>query len=1630
MSSVDSITITSVSTVNQIEITSTSGITVTTVGTQGLAGPSAIMQKGVDATTIGSSGNGTFLVYDHANTQWTSSGSASVSNLTVEIQKLRIGGTGATVVSILDEDNMSSNSATSLATQQSIKAYVESRVGIDNLAALLASGNTTGGTNIVVSANDDITFTDTSKGLFGNSSDLQIYHDGTNSYIANSQGALKVATETSGITVNIGHTTSTVAIGDDLTVAGNQSITGTLGVTGTITGSLTGNVTGQVSDISNFTTANITENTNLYYTNERVDDQVNSLLVGGTGITLTYDDTAGTLTIDGQIGDITSVVAGDGLSGGGSSGDVTLTVNVDNSSVEINSDTLRVKASGITNDMLAGSITNSKLANADFTINSNSLVLGNSLTLDTDDIGEGTNNQYYTTSRANSDFDTRLATKTTDNLTEGSSRLYFTTARANTAIDNRVTKSFVDNLGVEASSVTANSVALGTDTTGNYIQTISGTANKITVSGSGSESADVTLTLPDDVQIADSLTVAGNLTVNGTLTSLDTTNLDIEDNLFQLNAGLTGSPVNDSGMLINRGNQNNGIFMWDESVDKFTMGLTTANGSATGNITLASLGTLVVNVEGNLTGAVTGNSSTATTLQTPRSIALSGDVSASAVNFDGSGNITLTTTIEANSIALGTDTVGNYVASITGGTGVTITGGTGESSTPSVAIGQSVGTTDDVTFNQVTADIIGNIEGATEFAASAGEALSKGDAVYISGVSGNKPVVSKADSDDANKMPSFGLAKTDANLNANVSVVTFGTLAGLNTSSFSVGDTLYISTTAGGLTASAPTGESSLIQNIGKVQRSHASAGSIKVGGAGRTNATPNLNDGKIFLGNGSNQSVSTTLDSSVVPENTNLYYTDARVQAVSINNVVEDTTPQLGGNLASNGNDILFADNDKAVFGAGSDLQIYHDGTDSFVADAGTGRLILRGSSQVRLETATGTQMISADDGGAAKLYHNGIKKLDTTSTGIDVTGIVEATGYLAVEGTSNTGSAGDRWIGGDGTAGTWFYNVPTGSNHYFGVNNSNKLAINSSGIDVTGTATMDGLTVDGNPVITNLSPQLFLQTGNGNNNFQIAAQESVNNAFEISSGGTGINAPSDTYTKRLVVQNNGDISFYEDTGTTAKFFWDASAESLGIGTSSPNAAEFSATPNGVLEVEGTKPVVYLSETDTTDAHAWLGVSNGVTYLGSTGSGLQIRTGTDSASTKVTVDTSGNVGIGDSSPATKLEILDANGVGLRFGDIASTPSSQTAGYIGMSTSAYSGNNGDLVLIPRTSSTSNILLMEGNVGIGTSSPVSATGYTVLTLNNATNGGNIVFQSNGTAKGYVYNSSSQFRIEAGASTPMVFANPNGEAMRIDNNKNLLVGTTTIIPSNSSTEEGISLAAGSYGGFLSVSRDGGTAAAFNRMSSDGQILDFRKDGSSVGSIFVSGDDMGLGTGNVGIRFLDSGQDRIIPRETDNTSADAAIDLGDSSSRFRNLYLSGGVRLGGTGSANELDDYEEGTWTPVIQGGTTAGTGTYTTQSGTYRKVGSLVHITCRISITNHTGTGYINLGGIPFSGGSGNETAFHVMHNILNIDTGKQVSFHLGGGTAGSLFQSGDSVSWATIPMDTAFSLILNGTYTSS
>ncbi len=170
----------------------------------------------------------------------------------------------------------------------------------------------------------------------------------------------------------------------------------------------------------------------------------------------------------------------------------------------------------------------------------------------------------------------------------------------------------------------------------------------------------------------------------------------------------------------------------------------------------------------------------------------------------------------------------------------------------------------EVVGNVEATEFIGDLRGAVVFKAQAGEALTKGDAVYISGISGNTTVVSKADADDSAKMQGFGLAAKDANNNANLEVYTFGTLNGLDTSSYTLGAELYVSTTAGELTDTPPTGESAALQKIAKVTRVHATSGSVKIMGAGRTNATPNLNNGNIFIGDSNNQAVTTSLATQV----------------------------------------------------------------------------------------------------------------------------------------------------------------------------------------------------------------------------------------------------------------------------------------------------------------------------------------------------------------------------------------------------------------------------------------------------------------------------------------------------------------------------------------------------------------------------------------------------------------------------------------------------------------------------------------------------------------------------------------------------------------------------------------------
>jgi len=135
---------------------------------------------------------------------------------------------------------------------------------------------------------------------------------------------------------------------------------------------------------------------------------------------------------------------------------------------------------------------------------------------------------------------------------------------------------------------------------------------------------------------------------------------------------------------------------------------------------------------------------------------------------------------------------------------------------------------------------------------------------------------------------------------------------------------------------------------------------------------------------------------------------------------------------------------------------------------------------------------------------------------------------------------------------------------------------------------------------------------------------------------------------------------------------------------------------------------------------------------------------------------------------------------------------------------------------------------------------------------------------------------------------------------------------------------------------------TPLYLNRTSGDGEIVRFSKDGLSNGQIATLSGKMYIGTGNANFRFRDD-LTAIIPANVNGTNSDADLDLGYSTVRWRRLYLSDGVFLGGTVPANELDEYEEGTWTPEDSNGVEY------TINGTsrYVKVGRIVHIQADIN-----------------------------------------------------------------------------------
>ena len=127
------------------------------------------------------------------------------------------------------------------------------------------------------------------------------------------------------------------------------------------------------------------------------------------------------------------------------------------------------------------------------------------------------------------------------------------------------------------------------------------------------------------------LSIGGDLTVSGTTTTVLSNTVNIGDSIITLNSDETGAPSENAGIEVERGNQTNKTLIWDETNDRWTVGSETF-------------------VAGTFIGNVTGTVSSATALANARNFQLSGDVTSSAVSFDGSGNVTLSTAIGANTV--------------------------------------------------------------------------------------------------------------------------------------------------------------------------------------------------------------------------------------------------------------------------------------------------------------------------------------------------------------------------------------------------------------------------------------------------------------------------------------------------------------------------------------------------------------------------------------------------------------------------------------------------------------------------------------------------------------------------------------------------------------------------------------------------------------------------------------------------------------------------------------------------------------------------------------------------------------------------------------------------------------------
>jgi len=430
----------------------------------------------------------------------------------------------------------------------------------------------------------------------------------------------------------------------------------------------------------------------------------------------------------------------------------------------------------------------------------------------------------------------------------------------------------------------------------------------------------------------------------------------------------------------------------------------------------------------------------------------------------------------------------------------------------------------------------------------------------------------------------------------------------------------------------------------------------------------------------------------------------------------------------------VSLPDNVIAKFGNSSDLQIYHDGSNSYITDSGTGNLRIR-STSLRLENTDSSNMIVANGGGSVSLYYNANKKIETTDTGVGITGALDIKVGAAIHGTI-TSSSDSLTLNARNTGNMLFQ---SGGSEKMKIFSNGSLTLNAyDAANQTGTATyLLGTDANGNVVKTTTVPSgsggPFLPLAGGTMTGDLLIN-TTGGYFEVDVSDNSIKHADNTKAKfgtgnNFSIYHNGTDGYLKnETGDLL-----IPSGNVGIGTTSPTAkldvytaASFRAdvaTGNPLISIvnntatsstAGTATIKFTQANTQAGGKIISGRDGDYSGGAARSSNLQFYTSTAASDTeKMRITAAGNVGIGTTNPSARLDILTNSSTGdnsidrhVRFrADNGEERFNFFVGRSGNSSNLQMYDSSEVVKVVLNTG-DNSYFNGGNVGIGTASPAS------------------------------------------------------------------------------------------------------------------------------------------------------------------------------------------------------------------------------------------------------------------------------------------------------------------------------------